>query len=98
MTAYVISHVEIVDQNTIDDYRALAKQSAEKFGGRYLVRGGDLKVVEGDWNLKRQVVVIEFPNMDLAQTWYRSPEYSAALKIRATALDRTLLFVEGATP
>ena len=98
MAAYVISHVEIVDHDKIDGYRVLAKESAEKFGGRYVVRGGDLKVVEGGWNPKRQVVIIEFPDMDRAQSWYRSPDYAAALKIRATALDRTLLFVEGVSP
>jgi uncharacterized protein (DUF1330 family) len=98
MTAYVISEVEIVDQVLIDRYRTLAAATVAQYGGRYIVRGGPVELVEGQRNTARQIVVVEFPTMDRAHEWYRSPEYAEALKVRATALDRTLVFVEGAAP
>ena len=98
MTAYVISEVEILDQGIIDRYRTLAASTVKKFGGRYIVRGGPVELAEGDRNAARQFVVVEFPSMERAHQWYRSPEYAEALKVRATALRRTLVFVEGVPP
>jgi uncharacterized protein (DUF1330 family) len=93
--AYVISEVEILDHGRIDSYRALAKATIEQYGGRYIVRGGPVELVEGERNSARQFVIVEFPTMERARAWYRSPEYAQALKVRATALTRTLVFVEG---
>ena len=95
MTAYVISEVEILDHSLIDRYRTLAAATIEQYGGRYIVRGGPVEVAEGERDRARQFVVVEFPTMQRAHEWYRSPEYAQALKIRATALTRTLVFVEG---
>jgi uncharacterized protein (DUF1330 family) len=59
------------------------------------VRGGPVELVEGERNSARKFVIVEFPTMERARAWYRSPEYAQALKVRATALTRTLVFVEG---
>ncbi|SDJ88761.1 protein of unknown function [Actinopolyspora mzabensis] len=48
MTAYVISEVEVLDEQLADQYRTLAKRSIEQYGGRYLVRGASPNVVEGN--------------------------------------------------
>ncbi len=95
MNAYVISEVEILDDRLIETYRAMAQATIEQYGGRYIVRGGDVELVEGERNPARRFVIVEFPNMERAREWYRSPEYTQALKVRATALTRTLVFVEG---
>ena len=95
MNAYVISEVEILDDRLIETYRAMAKATIEQYGGRYVVRGGDVELVEGERNPTRRFVIVEFPSMERARGWYRSPEYAQALKVRATALTRTLVFVEG---
>jgi uncharacterized protein (DUF1330 family) len=95
MTAYVISEVEILDRALIDRYRTLAAATVEQYGGRYIVRGGPVELAEGERNPARQFVVVEFPTMQRAHDWYRSPDYAKALKVRATALTRTLVFVEG---
>jgi uncharacterized protein (DUF1330 family) len=58
------------------------------------VRGGAVEPVEGGWT-PRMIVVVEFPSMEQARAWYRSPEYAEALKIRQNALTRRLIFVEG---
>ena len=68
--------------------------TASDLVGRYLVRGGAASLIEGA-PAPKSLVVLEFPTMARAQEWYRSPEYAQALKVRATALDRRLIFVEG---
>ncbi len=95
MTAYVISEVTIVDAALADAYRALAQDAIARYGGRYVVRGGAVEVVEGEWPAEQRLVVVEFPSMDRAREWYHSPEYAEALKLREQALRRRLLFVEG---
>ena len=94
MTAYVISDVEPRDSDLIDRYRKLAQASIEKYGGRYIVRGGAVEAVEGDWT-PRHIVIVEFPSMDRAHEWYRSEAYAEALIVREQALSRRLIFVEG---
>ena len=97
MAAYVISDVEPRDADLIAQYRALAQDSIARYGGRYIVRGGAVDAVEGGWT-PRMIVVVEFPSMERAREWYRSPEYAEALKVRAGALERRLIFVEGVPP
>ncbi|WIY05866.1 DUF1330 domain-containing protein [Amycolatopsis mongoliensis] len=93
MTAYVISEVEILDEAQAQRYRELAQASIEAHGGRYLARGATPTVLEG--SSERKVIIVEFPDRETAERWYRSDDYAAALKIRATALERRLLLVDG---
>ena len=92
MAAYVISEVEVRDPALADTYRALAQESIARYGGRYIIRGG---AVEGEWPARRRVIVVEFPIMERARAWYASAEYATTRRVRATALTRRLLFVEG---
>jgi uncharacterized protein (DUF1330 family) len=94
MSAYALSDVEFLDRDLVAQYRALAQASITKYGGRYLVRGGAIEPVEGDWR-PPNIVVVEFPSLDRAREWYRSPEYAPALDLRERALKRRLIFVEG---
>ena len=94
MPAYAISEVEMRDAAGFDAYRAIAAKTISKYGGRYLVRGGAASTVEGDLPPKT-IIVVEFPTMERLREWYASPEYAEALKVRRTALDRRLIFVEG---
>ena len=95
MPAYVISEVEVRDRAAMEAYRALAAATIAQYGGRYLVRGGAAELVEGGPPPKTMIIV-EFPSMARAREWYASAEYAAALKLRQTALERRLMFVEGA--
>lgn len=97
MAAYVISEVEIRDAKAIETYRTLAAQSIVHHGGRYLVRGGAAELVEGGPALKT-LIIVEFSSMARAREWYASREYAEALKVRRTALERRLVFVEGVPP
>jgi uncharacterized protein (DUF1330 family) len=94
VSAYVISDVEIRDDELIKEYRRLAQESIAKYGGRYLARGGQVEPVEGGWTPKA-IIIVEFPDMARARAWYQSADYAEALTVRARALDRRLIFVEG---
>lgn len=95
MSAYVISEVEIIDEVQGQQYRDLAAASIAMYGGRYVVRGAEPQVPEGEWPSAQRVVVVEFPTMEQLRRWYESPEYAKALAVRQTALRRRLLFVDG---
>src|SRR5215510_9686199 len=97
MPAYVISEVEMRDAAGFETYRSIAAQTIAKYDGRYLVRGGAASIVEGGPPPKA-IVVVEFPTMERLREWYASPEYAEALKVRQSALDRRLIFVEGIAP
>jgi uncharacterized protein (DUF1330 family) len=95
MAAYVISEVEVLDDESFEQYRSLAKASIEEHGGRYLVRAALPQAVEGDWPSQRRLVVLEFPDMETARRWYSSESYAKAHAFRDRALSRRLVFVEG---
>jgi uncharacterized protein (DUF1330 family) len=97
MAAYVISEVDARDAQGFEAYRAMAAPTIARYGGRYLVRGGQATLAEGGPEPKIMIVV-EFPSMARLREWYASPEYAEALKVRQTALDRRLVFVEGVAP
>ncbi|RAZ80048.1 DUF1330 domain-containing protein [Mesorhizobium atlanticum] len=94
MPAYIISDVTIRDREAFEAYRSRAAASIAAHGGRYLVRGGDVDALEGNWQ-PGLLIVVEFPDSETARRWYRSDEYAAALEVRDTALSRNLILVEG---
>jgi uncharacterized protein (DUF1330 family) len=94
MSAYVLVDCDVTDPVRYEEYRQLAPAAIAKYGGRYLVRGGATKVLEGSWQPKR-VVVLEFPDVAAAQRFYDSPEYLAARAVRADAATMNLVVVEG---
>ena len=94
MPAYIISDVTIRDREAFEAYRTRAAASIAAHGGRYLVRGGDVETLEGNWQ-PAPLIVVEFPDIETARRWYRSDEYAAALEFRDAALGRNLILVEG---
>ncbi len=93
--AYTITEIAVVDADGFARYRELAGAAVARYGGRFLVRGAEPFVAEGDWPSGQHVVVIEFPSMEQLRAWYDSPEYAPARAIAKSALRRRLLFVEG---
>src|SRR6202051_830887 len=94
MSAYVISELEVRDASAIETYGTIAAKSITQYGGPSLVRNGAATGVEGGPPPK-SIVVVEFLSMERLREWYASPEYAEALKVRRTALERRLIFVEG---
>jgi uncharacterized protein (DUF1330 family) len=97
MPAYVISDVRLRDAAAVEIYRERAAASIARHGGRYIVRGGKIDVLEGDWT-PRMIVIAEFADMAQARAWYGSTDYAAALEVRDRALERNLILVEGTAP
>ena len=92
--AYMVVDARSSDPERMTEYRRLAQLAVEKHGGRYLVRGAPYVTIEGSWQPQR-LVVLEFPSMDAAKTFYDSPEYLAARGARAEVSDFDILLIEG---
>ncbi|HEU4842294.1 MAG TPA: DUF1330 domain-containing protein [Ilumatobacteraceae bacterium] len=92
--AYVVVDMEITDPERYAGYREAATSAVAAAGGRYLARGGATDVLEGDRQPHR-TVILEFPDMDAARSWYDSPAYRQARQLRAGAATGSLIAVEG---
>ena len=84
MPAYVIADVKVTDPEQYKQYMALSPAAIEAAGGRFLVRGGQHEVFEGNWQPNRMVMV-EFPDMAAARAFYDSARYREARAKRAGA-------------
>lgn len=96
MAAYIIVDLEITDAVNYEEYKKLAGATVEKYGGKYIVRGGKCETLEGEWHPKR-IVVLQFENMERAKAWLYSPEYSEPRKMRHRTAKARMIVVEGFT-
>ncbi len=94
MPAYLIAETDILDPEQYERYKAASPGAVAAGGGRFVVRGGELAVLEGDWNPPR-LVILEFENLEAAKAFYESPEYQAAIKLREGAAKLNMVAVEG---
>jgi uncharacterized protein (DUF1330 family) len=91
----VIVDADVLDPEQYARYREASSVAVPAGGGRFIVRGGEHEVLEGDWQPKR-LVVLEFPDVESARRWYSSEEYRAARKLREGAAHLNMVLVEGA--
>lgn len=94
MAGYLVAHLDITDPKAFEKYRAVVPAVIERFGGRYLIRGGAAQVVEGNWTVPR-LVVLEFPSTQRAHEFYDSPEYQEILPLCLAASKGAVAIVEG---
>jgi uncharacterized protein (DUF1330 family) len=94
MPAYLIAETDILDPEQYEQYKAASPVAVAAGGGRFVVRGGELAVLEGDWNPAR-LVILEFENLEAAKAFYESPAYQAAIKLREGAAKLNMVAVEG---
>src|SRR4051794_21138359 len=94
MPAYVVVNIRVTDPDVYADYARGAPATVERFGGRYLARGGAVEVREGSWSPER-LVILEFPDVDAARRWYESDEYRELLALRQRASEGELVITEG---
>lgn len=89
---YVISRIEVQDPEAYREYIARAPATIAQYGGEYLVRGGALEVLEGEWPRER-TVVLRFPSVEDAKRWHASAEYEApkALRNRVALTDMVVV-------
>ncbi len=94
MAAYVIFDIKVTDPDRFAQYRELAPGSIAAYGGRYVVRGGAMEVLEGQWTPNR-LVVLEFPSVERAKEWLDSPEYRPARELRQASAVSNAVVVAG---
>jgi uncharacterized protein (DUF1330 family) len=95
MPAYVIADVDVSDPAKYEGYKALSPGAVAAAGGKFVARGGEVAVLEGDWAPAR-MVVIEFADVAAAKSFYESELYRAARAKRAGATRRfNMIVVQG---
>jgi uncharacterized protein (DUF1330 family) len=94
MPAYVIVDIDVTDPERYEQYKAATPATLEAAGGRFLVRGGAVTILEGDWQPSR-LVVLEFENLAAAERWYESAAYQAAKKLREGGARMRMVAVQG---
>ena len=94
MPAYVIVEIDIVDPAGYEEYKKLAGATVEKYGGKYVVRGGRTEVLECHWKPKR-IVVLQFESAQRAKDWLNSEQYREPRKMRHRTARTNMILVEG---
>ncbi len=94
MAAYLIVQVEVTDPDTFEEYRKQVPATLAAYGGEYIVRGGAIEVLEGEWPIPR-LVIIRFSSMEQARKWYKSAEYEGPHKLREASARANLVLVDG---
>jgi uncharacterized protein (DUF1330 family) len=94
MAAYLIVEIETTDEALMAEYRKHTPGLVAKFGGKFIVRGGKTRTVEGGWTPSR-IVMIEFPDFAAAERFYDSEEYKPVLAMRLKAGKSKGILVDG---
>lgn len=94
MPAYIIVDVEITDPKEYEEYKKHTPSSLVPFDGKFLVRGGQVEALEGDWKPGR-FVILEFPSLEKAKAWWNSPGYAPAKLIRQRASNTRMIVADG---
>ena len=94
MSAYLVAHLNITDPTAFEAYRAAVPEVIARFGGTYLVRGGAVETLEGEWRVPR-LVIIAFESMAQAKRFYDSPDYQEILPLRLAAAQGEVALVQG---
>ena len=95
MNGYVIANIDVKNSEAYKEYIAKVKPIVEKFGGEYLVRACEYKVIDGEWKYPR-TVVIKFPSYEKALEWYNSEEYKPVKPIRLANSETNGIIIKGA--
>jgi uncharacterized protein (DUF1330 family) len=95
VSAYVIADIDVTDPDVYARYRQQVLATVERYGGRFVVRGGAIEPLEGEWRPKR-LVILEFPDLERARAWYGSREYAPLIELRQRAARGSVVLVEGA--
>jgi uncharacterized protein (DUF1330 family) len=97
MPAYAMAHLRTPTINEqVLEYIERIQGTLDPYQGRFLVHGAEVEEVEGPW--PGTVVVIEFPDVESARAWYRSPAYQAILPLRTDNIDGSAIIVPGVAP
>jgi uncharacterized protein (DUF1330 family) len=93
MPGYVFMHADVTDQDGYEDFKTLAAAAIANHGGRYLVRGGAMQPLEGEW--RSRIILLEFPTYDAALAFYHSDDYQKAREIRLRSSVGSVVAMDG---
>jgi uncharacterized protein (DUF1330 family) len=94
MLGYIVAVLDVRDTDGFAEYREAVPATVERYGGRYLIRGGQYAKLEGEWE-PRRLTVVEFDSTEAARRWYESEDYRPLREIRSRTTNSNLLLVEG---
>ncbi len=94
MAAYLVVNNEVIDEALYSEFRDRVAAVMEAHGGKYLVRGGTLEVLEGNWCPER-LVVVEFDSADAAKALLSSADFQELKAIRERSAKANVIVVEG---
>ena len=94
MAAYIVVDIDVHNPAAYEVYKIGVPAIIEQYGGRYLVRGGAVEVLEGDWQPAR-LVIVEFADTATAKAFLDAPEYAELRKARLASTHSDLVIVQG---
>jgi uncharacterized protein (DUF1330 family) len=97
MPVYMIIEIAVQDAQTYAEYMERVPATVEKYGGRYVVRGGPVVPLTGNWNPER-IIILEFPNGEKMRAWNSSPEYQELAPLRTRSTKTRAIALEGYLP
>ena len=95
MPAYLLVRAKVSDMQQYAEYMKLTPAIAEKYGGQFLIRGGDKVILEGP-DAPERIVMLKFDSIEAIERMYNSAEYQAAIKVREDAAQASFIAIEGA--
>ena len=94
MSSYLVIDTEVLDQEAFSEFVEKIYDAVQANGGTFLVRGGNLDVIEGDWTPQR-LVIMSFDSAEGAGDFVRSSDYTALEELRLRAVRSSVLVAEG---
>ena len=94
MSAFIIVQINVTNKKLYKEYLKVVTPTVKNYGGEYLIRGGKYKVLLGEWNYER-TVIIRFSTFKIAIDWYNSKEYAPIKKIREDNSKGNAIIIEG---
>ena len=94
MPAYLLVRAHVTDMRQYGEYMKLTPAIVEKYGGAFIIRGGDKVILEGP-DAPERIVLLKFDSIEAARRMYHSEEYQAAMKLRAGAAEASFIVMEG---
>ena len=92
---YMIGDVDIKNIEEYKKYMEKVKPMIESYGGEYLIRGGDIDALETNLWEPTRMVLVKFPDKNLAMSWYNCNEYKSFKRIRFETATSNIIMVEG---
>lgn len=96
MPAYLIGDVSVKDAAAYEEYRSQIGDPIARHGGEYVVRGGDIEIISGDWQPNR-LIILRFPDKNSVRAYLEDPDFRRLTDLRQRAIVSHIVLVEGAT-